>query len=425
MTSLALSVLLALASAVCYAAGAILQEHVAATTPRLASAPLRRGSWWAAVTLNGAGAALHVIALAYGPLSVVQPLGALTIVFALPMAAVFVRRPVGASGWRGALLATVGLAGLLSLTGSARAQALTERQGLWLIVVTVAGIVVLAGAARLLRAPGIRSVLLATCAGAAFGVSSVFTKNVAVEWTWDAWQDALPGLVMIGLLASSGVLLSQASYRGAGLASPLATATVVNPVVATAVGLAALGEHFRHGTPGTLLALLAALVASTGLVMLTVHNVEAEATATAGAEAEAKAGTGAGDGDGDEAATGVGPAARAEAAATAVEGPDAPGHDGHGAVVGVDVGVGGGGGGGGGGPEIPEGPGRPGRHEAHQGHEEHEEHGGHQEPGSLDGPPAPGRSLRRPRTIPHQPTAGDDPGPRLPDRGEAVLQHHV
>ncbi|GLV76682.1 DMT family transporter [Streptomyces hygroscopicus] len=413
MTSLALSVLLALASAVCYAAGAILQEHVAATTPRLASAPLRRGSWWAAVTLNGAGAALHVIALAYGPLSVVQPLGALTIVFALPMAAVFVRRPVGASGWRGALLATVGLAGLLSLTGSSRAQALTERQGLWLIVVTVAGIVVLAGAARLLRAPGIRSVLLATAAGAAFGVSSVFTKNVAVEWTWDAWQDALPGLVMIGLLASSGVLLSQASYRGAGLASPLATATVVNPVVATAVGLAALGEHFRHGTPGTLLALLAALVASTGLVMLTVHNVEAEAaaTATAGAEAAAKAGTGAG----DEAATG------AEAAATAVEGPDAPGHDGHGAVVGVGVG----GGGGSGGPEIPEGPGGPGRHEAHQGHEEHEGHEGHQGPGSLDGPPAPGRSLRLPRPIPHQPIAGDDPGPRLPDCGEAVLQHHV
>ncbi|MEU2685184.1 DMT family transporter [Streptomyces hygroscopicus] len=418
MTSLALSVLLALASAVCYAAGAILQEHVAATTPRLASAPLRRGSWWAAVTLNGAGAALHVIALAYGPLSVVQPLGALTIVFALPMAAVFVRRPVGASGWRGALLATVGLAGLLSLTGSSRAQALTERQGLWLIVVTVAGIVVLAGAARLLRAPGIRSVLLATAAGAAFGVSSVFTKNVAVEWTWDAWQDALPGLVMIGLLASSGVLLSQASYRGAGLASPLATATVVNPVVATAVGLAALGEHFRHGTPGTLLALLAALVASTGLVMLTVHNVEAEAAATAGAGAEEKAGTGTGvgagpgAGAGDEAATGVGPAARAEAAATAVEGPDAPGHDGHGAVVG----------GGGGGPEVPEGPGGPGRHEGHQGHQGHE---GRQGPGGLDGPPAPGRSLRRPRPIPHQPTAGDDPGPRLPDCGEAVLQHHV
>ncbi|QKV91058.1 DMT family transporter [Streptomyces sp. NA02950] len=277
MTSLALSVLLALASAVCYAAGAILQEYVAATTPRFPSAPLRRGSWWAAVTLNGTGAVLHVIALAYGPLSVVQPLGALTIVFALPMAAVFVRRRVGAAGWRGAVLATAGLAGLLSLTGSARAQSLADQERIAVTVATVGAIALLAGTARWIRLPGVRSVLLATAAGTAFGISSVFTKNVAVEWNWDSLGDALPSLVMIGLLASGGVLLSQASYRGAGLASPLATATVVNPVVATAVGIAALGEHFRFGTPGTLLALVAALVASTGLVMLTVHGAEAEA----------------------------------------------------------------------------------------------------------------------------------------------------
>ncbi|MET7935655.1 DMT family transporter [Streptomyces sp. NPDC005322] len=276
MTSLALSVLLALVSAVCYAAGAILQEHVAATTPRLTSAPLRRGSWWTAVTLNGAGAVLHVLALAYGPLSVVQPLGALTIVFALPMAAVFVRRRVGAARWRGAVLATAGLAGLLSLTGSSQAEALADQERIILTVVTVGTIAALATSARWLRLPGVRSGLLAAAAGTAFGVSSVFTKNVAVEWTWDSWEDALPSLVMIGLLASGGVLLSQASYRGAGLASPLATATVVNPVVATAVGIAALGEHFRHGAPGALLALVAALVASTGLVMLTVQGAKAE-----------------------------------------------------------------------------------------------------------------------------------------------------
>ncbi|CDR03943.1 DMT family transporter [Streptomyces iranensis] len=385
MTSLALSVLLALASAVCYAAGAILQEHVAATTPRLASAPLRRGSWWTAVTLNGTGAVLHVIALAYGPLSVVQPLGALTIVFALPMAALFVRRRVGTAGWRGALLATVGLAGLLSLTGSSRAQSLAERDGFWLIVITVSVIAVLIGAARLMRSPGIRSVLLAAAAGTAFGVSSVVTKNVAVEWTWDAWEDALPGLVTIGLLASGGVLLSQASYRGAGLASPLATATVVNPVVATAVGLAALGEHFRHGAPGTLLALVAALVASTGLVMLTVHNAEAEAEAKAAAK------------DAEDAE---------DAEAIATEQPDAPGRDGRDAA---------GGAGGVGGPEVPEGPGGPGPHEV---------------PVGPDVPAEPGPSLRLPQPIPRQPTGDEEPAPqlsdpRVPDCGEAVLQHHA
>ncbi|WP_246095953.1 DMT family transporter [Streptomyces botrytidirepellens] len=226
------------------------------------------------MTLNGAGAVLHVIALAYGPLSVVQPLGALTIVFALPMAAVFVRRPVGAAGWRGAVLATAGLAGLLSLTGSSRSQALSDGERFTLAVVTLSAIAALALAARWLRPGGLRGVLLAIAAGTAFGVSSVFVKNVAVEGIWGSWADALPSLVMIGLLAGSGVLLSQASYHGAGLASPLATATVVNPVVATAVGIAMLGEHFQYGTPGTLLALLAALVASTGLVMLTVHGAE-------------------------------------------------------------------------------------------------------------------------------------------------------
>ncbi|MES4904001.1 MULTISPECIES: DMT family transporter [unclassified Streptomyces] len=291
MTSLALSVLLALASAVCYAAGAILQEHVAATTPPRPYAALRRGRWWTAVVLNGTGAVLHVLALAYGPLSVVQPLGALTIVFALPMAAVFVRRPVGAAGWRGALLATAGLAGLLSLSDSSGARALAKDDRISVAVVTVSAIAVLALAARCSRRPGVRSVLLAAAAGTAFGVSSVFTKNVTVELEWgkpefSGWASGLPSLAMIGLLAGAGVLLSQASYRGAGLAAPLATATVVNPVVATAIGVAALGEHFRHGAPGTLLALVAALVAGTGLVMLTVHGVETSGQAAPPARPE-------------------------------------------------------------------------------------------------------------------------------------------
>ncbi|MYR61570.1 hypothetical protein GTY54_36940, partial [Streptomyces sp. SID625] len=87
MSALALSVLLSLVSAVAYAGGAIVQEQVAVSAPGERYAPLRRPVWWAAVALNGLGGLLHVVALAYGPLSLVQPLGALTIVCALPMAA--------------------------------------------------------------------------------------------------------------------------------------------------------------------------------------------------------------------------------------------------------------------------------------------------------------------------------------------------
>lgn len=273
MSALAVSVLLCLVSAVAYAGGAIVQERVAASTPDRPYAPVRRAGWWVAVGLNGLGALLHVVALAYGPLSLVQPLGALTIVLALPMAAVFVRRRAGAAAWRGAVLATAGLAGLLALTGGngRSEQGLTGGEGSLLLTVTGAGVAVLfLGAHRMHRAV-LRSVLLAAAAGLAFGMASVFTKSVA-----ESFPPGTPGsgplwpqLAAIAALAAGGLLLSQAAYRGAGLTAPLATVTVVNPVVAAAVGISLFEEGFRYGTVGTLAALASAAVAAAGLILLT------------------------------------------------------------------------------------------------------------------------------------------------------------
>ncbi|MGX1542172.1 DMT family transporter [Streptomyces adustus] len=287
MSALALSVLLSLVSAVAYAGGAIVQEQVAVSSPDEQFAPLRRASWWAAVALNGLGGVLHVVALACGPLSLVQPLGALTIVFALPMAALFVGRRAGATAWRGAIMATVGLAGLLALVGAAHAQSLGTTQRIGAAVVTGGAVVALMTAARAAhRHPAVRSVLLATASGIAFGMSSVFTKTVAVDWTGGVATGDLPSLAVIAVLATAGMLLSQASYRGAGLAAPLATLTVVNPVVAAAVGITMFGETFRHGTTGTVLALSCAVVAGGGLILLTTERLAHEPEATAPAPAE-------------------------------------------------------------------------------------------------------------------------------------------
>ncbi|MFK4599977.1 DMT family transporter [Streptomyces pristinaespiralis] len=273
MSSLALSVLLSLVSAVAYAAGAILQEHVATTTPSRPYAPLHQGRWWAAVALNGVGAVLHVVALAYGPLSLVQPLGALTIVFALPMAALFVRRGAGRTAWRGAIMATVGLAGLLALTGEAESRSLgTAGRGV-LAAVTLGTVALLFLMAQGMPRPIMRSVLLAGAAGVAFGIASVFTKSVAVDWQWSSPLGQWPSLAVIAALATGGLLLSQASYRGAGLAAPLATVTVVNPVVAAVVGITMFGEDFRYGVLGTVLALACGVVAAGGLILLTLERM--------------------------------------------------------------------------------------------------------------------------------------------------------
>ncbi|MEV5933291.1 DMT family transporter [Streptomyces sp. NPDC052079] len=278
MSALALSVVLSFVSAVAYAAGAIVQEQVAVSSPGAQQyAPLRRPGWWAAVALNGLGALLHVVALAYGPLSLVQPLGALTIVFALPMAALFVGRKAGATAWRGAIMATVGLAGLLSLVGAAEAQSLSSAQRVAAALGTAGAVVALMVAARAVhRHPAVRSILLAMASGVAFGMSSVFTKTVAVDWTGGVSAGDLPSMAVIGVLATAGMLLSQASYRGAGLAAPLATLTVMNPVVAAVVGITMFGETFRYGSTGTALALSCGVVAAGGLILLTTERLARE-----------------------------------------------------------------------------------------------------------------------------------------------------
>ncbi|GGW10589.1 hypothetical protein GCM10018980_35360 [Streptomyces capoamus] len=275
MSALALSVLLSVVSALAYAGGAIVQEQVAVSAPGSGYLPLRRPGWWGSLGLNGLGGVLHVVALACGPLSLVQPLGALTIVFALPMAALCVGRRAGAAAWRGALMATVGLAGLLSLVGSSAAHSLAPAQRLAVALVTGGAVAALlcAGLAAH-RHPAVRSVLLATASGIAFGMSSVFTKTVAVDWTHGIGLGGLSSLAVIALFTLAGVLLSQAAYRGGGLAAPLATLTVVNPVLAAGVGILMFGETFRYDTTGTVLSLGCAVVAAGGLIMLTTERME-------------------------------------------------------------------------------------------------------------------------------------------------------
>ncbi|HEV7965667.1 MAG TPA: hypothetical protein VGP57_24205, partial [Actinoplanes sp.] len=86
-----IAVLLCIASAVGYAAAAVLQERLA---HRRIVALLRMPAWWLTIALNGVGALLHVGALRYGPLTLVQPLGVLTLVLAVPMGALGAGRRV-------------------------------------------------------------------------------------------------------------------------------------------------------------------------------------------------------------------------------------------------------------------------------------------------------------------------------------------
>ncbi|MFF4884657.1 DMT family transporter [Streptomyces nigra] len=268
MTATVPAVVLSLVSAVAYAAAAVAQERLAS---RSAGTGLLRllgsGAWWGTVLLNATGALLHVIALKYGPLTVVQPLGALTLVAAVPLGARLAGRRVRAVEWRGTALTLTGLAVILVMaSGPAPDDVLStsEAIGVAAVTLTLTGMLAWPGAR-----PGLRH---ATASGFTSGVASALTQTVTVAAT----DHSAPVLslqvigvaVLVAALAAGGLLLSQTAYRG-GLGAPLAVVTLANPLAAAVIGLVLLGERLRGGPAGVLAAVAGAGLASWGVVLLT------------------------------------------------------------------------------------------------------------------------------------------------------------
>ncbi|WP_254667806.1 hypothetical protein [Streptomyces griseus] len=268
MNATAVAVLLSLVSAGAYAAAAVAQARLAGR-PEASTGVLhmlRRGAWWSAVGLNAGGALLHVAALKYGPLTLVQPLGALTLVAAVPLGARAAGRRVSCTEWRGTLLTLVGLGALLlAAGGSAPHDTLTLTEALAVGAVTMA---LVAGLGRPGARPGLRH---AAASGITSGVASALTQTLTVAATDHAgsllsWRLVTVAL-LVSLFAMGGLLLSQTAYRG-GLGAPLAVVTLANPVAAAVIGLALLGERLQGGTVGLAPALVGAAAAGRGVLLL-------------------------------------------------------------------------------------------------------------------------------------------------------------
>ncbi|MFD9002657.1 hypothetical protein ACFV0T_17015 [Streptomyces sp. NPDC059582] len=267
MNATLLSVVLSLFSAVAYAAAAVAQERLAARTS--GSGTLRllsTGAWWSSVALNAGAALLHVVALKYGPLTVVQPLGALTLVAAVPLGARMAGRRVSRNEWRGTAYTLAGLSAILvTASGAAPDEVLSMPEAL----TVAAGTAALIG---LLSRPGARPGLRhATASGFASGVASALTQTVTVAATDRSGPVLSVQVIGVALLvaafATGGLLLSQTAYRG-GLGAPLAVVTLANPLAAAVIGLALLGERLQGGVAGVVLALAGAGLASWGVVLL-------------------------------------------------------------------------------------------------------------------------------------------------------------
>ncbi|MEU3614712.1 hypothetical protein ABZ725_20650 [Streptomyces sp. NPDC006872] len=267
MNATLVAVVLSLFSAAAYAAAAVAQERLASRNPGTGLLRLLgNGAWWSSVGLNASAALLHVVALKYGPLTVVQPLGALTLVAAVPMGARVAGRRVSAAEWRGTAFTLAGLAAILvTASGPAPEDVLSVPEAVAVAGTTTALIGLLA---RPGATPGLRH---ATASGFASGVASALTQTVTVAATDRSGPLLSVQVIGVALLvatfATGGLLLSQTAYRG-GLGAPLAMVTLANPVAAAAIGLVLLGERLQGGAAGVLLALAGAGLAGWGVVQL-------------------------------------------------------------------------------------------------------------------------------------------------------------
>ncbi|CAL9657437.1 DMT family transporter [Streptomyces sp. Tu 3180] len=250
-------VLFALSGAFSNALATVLQRKAALSVPRsdklrarLMLDLLRHPVWLAGIVAVVAAAVCQAVALATGPLTVVQPLFVLELPFALVIATVLLRGRMSRSGWAAVSAVVAGLAVVLVCASPAgnRTHAPMDRwiPALAVCTAAIAGLVVAA-----LRRPEGRA--RAACFGLATAVAYALTAALmktsmhtlddggvtAFLSTWQTYGFALFG-------ASALFLLENALQAGPLVASQPAI-TLGDASVSLALGITVYAEYVRAG----------------------------------------------------------------------------------------------------------------------------------------------------------------------------------
>jgi drug/metabolite transporter (DMT)-like permease len=271
-----MDIALALAAALFFALGTVLQSQVAsqASEDDAHSAGFlvqlaRKPRWLAGIAANGLGFVAQAWALAIGRLVVVQPLLATSVVFALPLGAVWAGRRISARDLVAALAVAAGLGAFLVIAdpsgGVEDANAIE-----WIVSFAVCGGLSLAlvlGARG--RSPARRAALLGTAAGILFGLTAGLTKATVeqlddgVLTIFENWQ--LYALLVVGWIS---LTLGQRSLQTGALAPAMATQMSLDPITSVVLGTLAFEETIHETALTAVLALAAFAVMIAGLVVL-------------------------------------------------------------------------------------------------------------------------------------------------------------
>jgi drug/metabolite transporter (DMT)-like permease len=272
--------LLGLGAACCLGFGFVFQQRAAQRAPladflsfRLLLDLLRMREWVIGIAAMVGGMVLGTMALAHGEVSLVEPLTATNLLFAMGLSRWLGGQPLGRTGWGGVVLLALGVT---SFIVAGRPSSDGEPAGAlrhWLLFGTVVGLAMLLTALAKRLRPTLEAMVLALAAGLLYGLQDALTRicgqlvdTEGVTELFTHWQPYV--IVAIGL---TGLLLVQSAFETAPLRSSLPALTAAQPIAGIACGVGFLGDTLRI-TPGALAwqALgLSAIV--TGIVLLGRH----------------------------------------------------------------------------------------------------------------------------------------------------------
>ena len=263
-----MAVLLALAGGLAYALASVIQHRAARRQPdELVLRPtlllrLFHDRWWLiGLAVDTAAFGLEIAALRFGHVTLVAPLLVSGLLFVFPISAADGGPTARARDWWAMIALTAGLAAFVVIAqphGGSPASTTA-----WVAAIAVVGAAATTSVLIGLAASGARRALaFGVAAGLAYGVTAVLTKSVVdqlgagVNAVLGSWH--LYALIAISTVA---MLVNQSAFQAGHVAAALPAISVVNPVVACALGVLLLGEGI-HSRSAPVLGLAAVAIAA-------------------------------------------------------------------------------------------------------------------------------------------------------------------
>ncbi len=244
---------------------------------------LRDTRWWVGGVAAAASFGLQAVALGLGSVVLVQALQVTALLFALPVNARLTGQPVTRREWMWAVL-LAGAVAVFVTVGDPAAGYQRASLGSWAVAAAVLGpaLVLCVLAARIWAGP-VAAVLLALVSASSWALFAVLTKGV-VDVLPDGFGTLLraPELYAWVAVALIGTVFQQSSFRASALTASLPTMTVVEPAVASVLGVTLLGETLDADGP-EMLALAASVLV---VVVATVALARGEAATMAGGDSQ-------------------------------------------------------------------------------------------------------------------------------------------